>query len=99
MAPQSGQADGPEEIAKLLELLNASEPPEETESHVAQVVDQHAQDEQAQDEQMRDEQEAPIPAATQRLSANPVALPNDPSDEIENRFAAHIVQGMSKLRG
>jgi hypothetical protein len=84
MAPQSGHADGPEEIAKLLELLNASERLEETASHAAQVQDEH---------------EVPIPVTTQRVSSNPVALPDDPSDEVENRFAAHIVQGMSKLRG
>jgi acetyl-CoA carboxylase carboxyltransferase component len=99
MAPQSGHADGPEEIAKLLELLNAYEPREETATHVAQVLNEQAQDEQAQDEQVRDEHEAPIPVAMQRVSSNPVARPNDPSDEVENRFAAHIVQGMSKLRG
>jgi acetyl-CoA carboxylase carboxyltransferase component len=94
MAPQSGHADGPEEIAKLLELLNASERREETESHAAQVLDEHVQDEQAQDEP-----EVPIPVTTQHVSSNPVALPDDPFDEVENRFAAHIVQGMSKLRG
>ena len=94
MAPQSDHAGGPEEIAKLLELLNASERLEETASHAAQVLDKHVQDEQVQDEH-----EVPTPETTQRVSSNPVALPDDPSDEVENRFAAHIVQGMSKLRG
>ena len=75
MAPQSDHAVGPSEIAKLLELLNASEGP------------------------APDEPEVPVPVTTQPVSPDPVALPDDPSsEEIENRFAAHIVQGMSKLK-
>ena len=31
------------------------------------------------------------------MSTDPVALRDDPSEEIENRFAAHIV-GMSKIK-
>jgi hypothetical protein len=78
MAPQSD----PSEIAKLLELLNASEEREET-SHASQAPD---------------ELEVPIPVTTQPVSPDPVVLPDDPSEEVENRFAAHIVQGMSKLK-
>jgi hypothetical protein len=83
MAPQSDHAVGPSEIAKLLELLNASEEREETASHASQAPD---------------ELEVPIPVTTQPVSSDPVVLPDDPSEEVENRFAAHIVQGMSKLK-
>jgi len=83
MAPQSDHAVGPSEIAKLLELLNASEERVETAGHASQAPD---------------EPEVPIPVTTQPVSSDPVALPDDPSDEVENRFAAHIVQGMSKLK-
>jgi hypothetical protein len=83
MAPQSDHAVGPSEIAKLLELLNASEEREETASHASQAPD---------------ELEVPIPVTTPPVSSDPVALPDDRSQEVENRFAAHIVQGMSKLK-
>jgi hypothetical protein len=83
MAPQSDHAVGPSEIAKLLELLNASEEREETASHASQAPD---------------ELDVLIPVPTQPVSSDPVVLPDDPSDEVENRFAAHIVQGMSKLK-
>jgi hypothetical protein len=83
MAPESDHAVGPSEIAKLLELLNASEGREETASLASQA---------------QDEPEFSIPATTQPVSSDPVGLPDDPSDEVENRFAAHIVQGMSKLK-
>jgi hypothetical protein len=81
MAPQSDHAVGPSEIAKLLELLNASEGREETASHASQAPD-----------------ELEVPISTQPVSSDPVALPGDPFEEVENRFAAHIVQGMSKLK-
>ena len=83
MAPQSDHAVGPSEIAKLLELLNASEGREETARHASPAPD---------------EPEVPIPVTTQPGSPDPVARPADPSEEVENRFAAHIVQGMSKLK-
>jgi len=39
-----------------------------------------------------------VPLAGLSTSSDPVVLPDDPSEEVENRFAAHIVQGMSKLK-
>jgi len=83
MAPQSDHAVGPSEIAKLLELLNASEGREETASHASQAPA---------------EPEVPIPVTTHPVSSDRVVLPDDPFEEVENRFAAHIVQGMSKLK-
>ena len=77
MAPQSDPSD----IAKLLELLNASEGREETARQASPAPD-----------------ELEVPISTQPVSSDPVALPDDPFEEVENRFAAHIVQGMSKLK-
>ena len=81
MAPQSDHAVGPSEIAKLLELLNASEGREEKARQASPAPD-----------------ELEVPISTQPVSSDPVVLPDDPTEEIENRFAAHIVQGMSKLK-
>jgi hypothetical protein len=73
----------PSDIAKLLELLNVSEGREGTARHASPAPD---------------EPEVPIPVTTQPVSSDPVVLPADPTEEVENRFAAHIVQGMSKLK-
>jgi hypothetical protein len=84
MPPQSDHAAGPLEFQKLLELLNESEEREEISSHGPPTHDEH-----------------------NVLFAGPVSaeqphhveeLPADPPDDVENRFAAHIVQGMSKIK-
>jgi len=48
--------------------------------------------------QAPDEPGVPIPVTTQSVSSDPVVRPTNPPEEVENRFAAHIVQGMSKLK-
>jgi hypothetical protein len=82
MAPTSDDSVGSPEIAKLLELLNESEAREETASQALQGLDEH-------------EVIAPAPPYMEEAR---VELSADLPDAVENRFAAHIVEGMSKIK-
>ena len=88
MPPPPNHSVGPADIEKLLELLNASEGREE-------AVDQAENAPVAQEGVS-----TPVPPP---LEPDPVdhaadSLEATENEAIENRFAAHIVQGMSKLK-
>jgi hypothetical protein len=94
----SDEAVGPLDIAKLLALLNASEDDASqdgaTPDHRSKTVLPLSEPEQSAEK--IDLQQEVLPATA--AQAQPVA-PDDPVPlDVENRFAAHIVHGMSKLR-
>jgi hypothetical protein len=86
MAPKSDHLAGLLDMSRLLDLLNNSEG--------------HGENTDATQ---------PVPSIQQALSnpgeppsvpapADTDSSPIDPTETVENRFAAHIVHGMSKLR-
>jgi hypothetical protein len=76
---------GPVGIELLLELLNASEGLAARDASPPKVSDSL-------------ELEALPPVASEAQSAEAVELPGETTDDGENRFAAHIVRGMSKSK-
>jgi hypothetical protein len=104
IAMTSEEAVGPLDIAKLLALLNASEDDASqdgaTPGNRGQTVlplselEQSAEKIDLQEEIDLHPEVLPATAA----QAQPVA-PDDPvPQDVENRFAAHIVHGMAKLK-
>jgi hypothetical protein len=100
----SDEAVGPLDIAKLLALLNASEDDASQDGATPgyrgetglplSEPEQGAEKIDLQEEVDLHREVLTAPAA----QAQPVA-PDDPvPQDVENRFAAHIVHGMSKLR-
>jgi hypothetical protein len=92
MTSQSKLPPGPVGIELLLELLNASEGQAASGQSPADVPD------------AAEEPHNLPPAATMAEPAEAVdvtakvATPVEPIDDVENRYAAHIVRGMSKSK-
>jgi hypothetical protein len=82
MTPQPDQPLGPSEIGQLLELLNASEERQDAAGNAPEALDEHEG----------------ATSITSFVEADRVALSVDRAGAVENKFAAHIVQGMSKLK-
>ena len=89
-------------IDKLLDLLNASEGSDEVAIHV-RSPSKETQEALLTDQSVQTEppsaypavvEPIPIPIQSEHLDSFAAAVCDDP----ENRFAAHIVEGMSRLR-
>jgi hypothetical protein len=86
MAPKSENLAGLLDMAGLLDLLNSSEGrDEDTDATQPEASIQQALSNVAEP--------SPAPAPPDTISS-----PTDLKNTAENRFAAHIVHGMSKLR-
>jgi hypothetical protein len=91
MTSQPEKTVGPWDMKKLLDLLNASEVLGAPEDAPADLLDEH---------EPRDA--APVPSLESVFVAENQLLSDHADqepmrDEVENRFAAHIVHAMSKL--
>jgi hypothetical protein len=89
----SDEAVGPLDIAKLLALLNASEEGATPGTHGETVLPLSEPEQSAE----RIDQHQEVFTAT-TAQAEPVAPDSPVPHDVENRFAAHIVHGMSKLK-
>jgi hypothetical protein len=91
----SDKAVGPIEIQQLLDLLNASDRGEPRQNDgLVQSSEQHLPTRMSDAEEVLAATAKEAPAEV-RPSASETAVP----DDAENRFAAHIVHGMFKLKG
>jgi hypothetical protein len=95
----SDKVVGPIEIQQLLELLNASDRDEPQQNEAPAPVHSGA---------LHENSPTPFSKAEEVLAATAEEVPTEVpqrasetavSDDAENRFAAHIVHGMSKLKG
>jgi hypothetical protein len=86
MAPKSDNFAGPLDMGRLLDLLNSSEGHDE-DTDTTQPVPS------IQQALSNSGQPPSVPAPPDTINS-----PTDPKEAVENRFAAHIVHGMSKLR-
>ena len=86
MAPKSEYLAGPLDMRRLLDLLNSSEG-NGYESNEPVPSTEYA----------LSNLEEPPPGVSSLNTTNSKS-PTDPTETVENRFAAHIVHGMSKLR-
>jgi hypothetical protein len=86
MASQSGNPVGPADIAKLLDLLNTSDANGENAGGPAVP---------GADTRSPDASSDPV---TTSETSHSVDLSDNRQEVVENRFAAHIVTGMSKLK-
>jgi hypothetical protein len=84
MAQKSDNFAGFLDMVQLLDLLNSSESHDET-ADVAQPSIQQVLS--------NSKEPSPIPTPPDMINS-----PTDPKETVENRFAAHIVHGMSKLK-
>jgi hypothetical protein len=111
MTSDPGKAASQVDIKNLLKLLNASEEPGAASEFSAQIIDEPKLPEASplaslkklvavsvENQKSADVADAKIPDHVE----NPHILDNMdhefPQDDTENRFAAHIVHGMSKLK-
>ena len=86
MAPKSDNLAGRLDMGQLLDLLNSSEGHDEN-TDAAQPMPSIQQAVSNSGEPL------PVPTPPETINS-----PTDPKETVENRFAAHIVHGMSKLR-
>ena len=86
MAPKSEHLAGLLDMRGLLDLLNSSEGHGEN-TDAAQPMPS------IQQALSNSEEPPPVPTPPDAINS-----PTDPKETAENRFAAHIVHGMSKLR-
>ena len=90
-------------IDKLLDLLNASEGSDEVAIHVRRPSEESQEALPAETQSVQTEPPSAYPAVVEQ-TAVPVqsehlnSLAAAACDDPENRFAAHIVEGMSRLR-
>ena len=93
MAPKSDNLAGPMDMGRLLDLLNSSEGQDEDTDNT--------KPEPSIEQALSNPGEPPsVPSPPNSVPA-PLDTTNsqvDPKETVENRFAAHIVHGMSKLR-
>jgi len=109
MTSDPGKEASQVDIKNLLNLLNASEEPGAASDVLAEIYDEPTLPEaqrlaslkrlaEANNQSIADQADARIPNSLE----NPHILDNIdhefPQDDTENRFAAHIVHGMSKLK-
>jgi hypothetical protein len=85
----SSEAVGPIDIHQLLDLLNASDRVEPR-PNIGGPLIQSTEPEQP---------EETIPPGSKEISPRAELSDAAALSEVENRFAAHIVHGMSKLKG
>jgi hypothetical protein len=112
MTSQSRNAVGPTDVAMLLDLLNASEEAEELhDAHALKEpelpvpelsIQEHSEPNSIEPEWNEPELTKDIIAELSFrplvASTDPLPLNNSVPDDLENRFAAHIVRGMSKMK-
>jgi hypothetical protein len=87
MASQSGKSVGPSDIARLLDLLNTSNAQDENANGIPAAP--------GVDTRSLDGGSDPV---TTPEGSHSVHLSDNRQEIVENRFAAHIVRGMSKLK-
>jgi hypothetical protein len=93
MKPQSDNSAGSSDVARLLDLLNTTERlGEKAERIPAMPAARGAVSQPA------DGPEAILISAKPPVTPDPVDLSTDQQEAVENRYAAHIVSGMSKLK-
>jgi hypothetical protein len=93
MAPKSDNLAGPLDMGRLLDLLNSSEGHDEDTDNTQPVP--------SIQQALSNSGEPPsVPAPPDSVPAprDTINSPADPKETVENRFAAHIVHGMSKRR-
>jgi hypothetical protein len=92
MAPQSDKLAGSLDIARLLDLLNTAEGQDESTDRMLTALAGHG----AALQQM--EGSDAVPPDIPPVEPDPAALSTHQQEATENRFAAHVVSGMSKLK-